>query len=155
MRYAEGTDVPVERSRAEIEKTLRRFGASKFQYGWDESNIAITFALRDRIIRFLLRMPDREDPQFTKTPTGRTRKNTDSAVHAWEAAERQRHRALCLSIKAKLVAVEEGIAEFEDEFLANIVVPGGKTVAEMIRPQLSECYESKGAPTLQLTTGRR
>ena len=34
-RYVQGTDVPAERSRAEIERTLSRYGAEGFLYGWD------------------------------------------------------------------------------------------------------------------------
>jgi len=33
-RYAEGTSVPADRSRAEIERTLTRYGADQFAYGW-------------------------------------------------------------------------------------------------------------------------
>ncbi|WP_242394821.1 hypothetical protein [Anaeromyxobacter oryzisoli] len=34
-RYAQGTSVPMERSRAEIERTLVRYGASGFAYAWE------------------------------------------------------------------------------------------------------------------------
>lgn len=34
-RYAEGTSVPMERSRAEAEKTLIRYGAHGFAYAWE------------------------------------------------------------------------------------------------------------------------
>lgn len=37
-RYAEGTDVPVERSKAQIEEILRRYGASAFASGWDKQH---------------------------------------------------------------------------------------------------------------------
>jgi len=36
MPYAEDTRVPIERSRSEIERTLERYGATAFSYGWDE-----------------------------------------------------------------------------------------------------------------------
>jgi hypothetical protein len=32
-RYASNTDVPSDRSRAEIERTLVRYGADEFMYG--------------------------------------------------------------------------------------------------------------------------
>lgn len=35
-RYAEGTSVPMERSRAEAEKTLMRYGAKGFAYAWEQ-----------------------------------------------------------------------------------------------------------------------
>jgi hypothetical protein len=34
-RYAEGTSVPIDRSRAEAEKTLIRYGARGFLYAWE------------------------------------------------------------------------------------------------------------------------
>lgn len=34
-RYAQGTSVPMERSRAEVERTLVRYGASGFVYSWE------------------------------------------------------------------------------------------------------------------------
>jgi hypothetical protein len=35
-RYAENTSVSVESSRGEIERTLQRYGAASFAYGWDQ-----------------------------------------------------------------------------------------------------------------------
>ena len=36
-RYAANTEVGSERSRAEIERTLTRYGATSFMYGWDQA----------------------------------------------------------------------------------------------------------------------
>ena len=58
------------------------------------------------------------------------------AQKAWEQACRQRWRALSLCIKAKLEACESGITTFEEEFLAQLVLPGGVTVAEKIMPSI-------------------
>jgi hypothetical protein len=43
---------------------------------------------------------------------------------------------------AKLEAVEAGISVFDDEFLAHIVMPDGRTVAGHVRPQLALAYET-------------
>ena len=112
-RYAENTSVTADKSRAEIERTLQRYGADAFVYGWDTEMDAamVQFRAADRVIRFLIPMPDRFDPEFTKTPTGRERAEAQ-AHSAWEQAGRQRWRALALVIKAKLEAVEAGITEF-------------------------------------------
>lgn len=37
--------------------------------------------------------------------------------------------------------MESQISEFEDEFLAHIVLPDGKTASEWLRPQLALAYE--------------
>jgi hypothetical protein len=51
---------------------------------------------------------------------------------------RQRWRALYLVVRAKIEAVEAGLAIFEEEFLAFIVVPGlNKTIGEIMVPRLN------------------
>lgn len=141
MVYAENTSVSTEKSRAEIERTLQRYGADQFMYGWDQEKAVVGFRMVGRQIRFLLPMPDKTGRRFTHTPTGKVRK--ESAVFTeWEQAYRQKWRALSLVIKAKLEAVEAEIAIFEDEFMANIVLPNGSTVSEFMLPQIEEAYES-------------
>ena len=41
-------------------------------------------------------------------------------------------------VKAKLEAIDSGIATFEDEWLAYLVTSSGKTVGEQLAPQLAE-----------------
>jgi len=143
-RYAEGTTVGVEKSRAEIEKTLTRYGATAFAYAWEGSRAVVQFQARDRRIRFDLPLPDPADKRFHEYFRGRSthRRSADSANQQWEQACRQAWRALALVIKAKLEAVEAGITEFENEFLANIVLPDGKTVAQHVRPEVAIAYQS-------------
>ncbi len=138
-KYAENTSVSVDKSRAEIEKTLSRYGANKFMYGWDEGRAMIAFTVNKRNIKFIVPLPFPED--YKTTPTGRTRKD-NQVNEAFEQATRQKWRALSLAVKAKLEAVESGIATFEQEFLAYMVLPGGRTVAEAIVPQIEQSYES-------------
>lgn len=108
-RYAEGTEVPSDRSRSEIERTLRRYGATAFAYAWEGDSAQIAFRLSSLHIRFRLPLPDPDSREFTLTPTGRQR-TASAAEDAWEQAVRQRWRALALVIKAKLEAVESGIS---------------------------------------------
>lgn len=49
---------------------------------------------------------------------------------------------LLLVIRAKLEAVESGISVFEDEFLANVVMPDGRTVSQHSRPMIATAYET-------------
>ena len=147
MAYAENTSVSTEKSRADIERTLQRYGADQFMYGRDHEKAVVGFRMVDRQIKFLLPMPDKSHRDFTHTPTGKVRK--ESAVYTeWEQACRQRWRALALVIKAKLEAVESGIAIFEDEFMANIVLPNGGTVSQFMLPQIVEAYESGKMPLM-------
>lgn len=52
------------------------------------------------------------------------------------------------SSKAKLEAVESGISVFEDEFMANIVLPGGRTVSDEVRPKIAIAYSTGGPANL-------
>ena len=84
-RYAQSTDVSSDRSRAEIERTLARYGATTFTYGWSGDRAAIGFVMDGRQIRFVLPLPDRTDNEFTLTPTGQ-----GLGVHYEQAVETQR-----------------------------------------------------------------
>ena len=152
-RYAENTSVSSERSRAEIEQTVSRYGASGFMYGWDGGTAVMAFQMHGRRIRFDLSMPDRSSRDFTQTETGRER-SPAQAIKAWEQACRQRWRALALVIKAKLEAVESGITEFEEEFLAHIVLPNGNTVGRWMLPQVESAYQSGDMPSLLPAPGK-
>jgi hypothetical protein len=145
-RYAQKTQVPSARSREEIERTLQRYGADRFQYGWDVQQALIRFTAHDRLIEFRLPMPDRDSDEFWLTPTGKRRRDAAAAEREYEQAVRQRWRALALVLKAKLEAVEAGISEFEQEFLANILLPDGKTVGNWMAPQIEAAYESGEMP---------
>lgn len=147
-RYAENTSVSSDRSRAEIEQTLARYGADQFMYGWDQSNAVIMFQAHGRRVKFVLPLPDKTSREFTHTPGRNLARSPQQALEAWEQACRQRWRALALVIKAKLEAVEAGITEFEDEFLAHVVLPNGSTVGDWAKPQLAIAYEAGSMPAL-------
>lgn len=92
-RYAEGTTVSADRSRVELERTLRRFGADQFATGWDEATgqQAVAFRMAGRQIRLELQLPDLDDPEFRLTPTGKGRA-TSAAREAYERESRRRWR---------------------------------------------------------------
>ena len=146
-RYAESTQVSSDRSRAEIERTLRRYNASAFAYGWDQARATVAFEIAGRRILFRLPMPDPNAAEFTETPTGRER-SANAAEQAYEQAVRQRWRALALVIKAKLEAVAAGITTVEQEFGMFIQLPDGSTVGEQVLPRIALAYETGQIPAL-------
>jgi hypothetical protein len=145
--YAAQTTVASDRSRAEIERTLTRYGASSFAYGWQGQQAMVGFVMHDRHIRFLLPLPDRADRAFTLTPTRRQR-TAKQATEAYEQAVRQKWRALALIVKAKLEAVESGIVTFEEEFAMHMLLPDGRTVAEHISPAIETAYATGRVPAM-------
>ena len=144
-RYAEKTSVSSEKSRAEIEKTLTRYGADGFMYGWKGADALVGFEIGSRRMQFRLTFPERSE--FSLTETGRER-TAASMESAYEQAVRQKWRALALVIKAKLEAVESGITSIDDEFMAHIVLPNGGTVGDFMRPQIERSYLSGNMPPL-------
>lgn len=148
-RYAADTSVTADRSRAEIERTLVRYGARSFMYGWEDGRAVLGFVVGGRNVRFILPLPDRTSPEFTRTPSKRQARTESAAEAAFEQAVRQRWRALALVIKAKLEAVEAGIVTFDDEFLAHLVLPSGSTVGDTVRENLATALT--GGSTLELT----
>ena len=114
-RYASKTDVTVVRSRQQIEQLLIDHGAEGFLHGWNHEKDKIEFALRERVIRIEIIRPVKSYPDL----------ETQSKV---EQADRQRWRGLYLVVRAKLEAVESGLAIFDEEFLSYIVTASGRTV---------------------------
>lgn len=144
-QYAKNTNVSSESSRLEIERILIKYGADNFAYATAKGQALICFTMFDRQVRFILPIPKIED--YGLTPTGRER-TENSKYTAWEQDCRQRWRALKLVIQAKLEAVECGISVFEDEFMSNIVLPGGQTVGDFMKPQIEQAYLNGAVPKM-------
>ena len=138
MKFAEGTTVAEEKTRAEIETTVRRYGASEFASGWSGALASIQFTANGRRVRLSLELPDdgwaRDELMKAKRPRywNRDRIPAEACAPLVAAESRRRWRCLLLAIKAKLEVVESGIATFDEEFLAHIVRPDGRTVYDAI-----------------------
>ncbi|MFZ5667985.1 MAG: hypothetical protein ACOY4K_00685 [Pseudomonadota bacterium] len=150
-RYAADTSVSTEKSRMEIEQTLRRYKADAFAYATEAGRATIGFRIAGRYVRFMLNLPDPGDREFTHHSRGL--RTAEAAEKAWEQACRQRWRALALVIKAKLEAVAAGITTIEDEFLAHTMLPDGSTVGQWMKPQVDEAYRIGAMPTQLLISG--
>jgi hypothetical protein len=138
--YASKTDVPVSKSRDEIERTLLRFGATGYGYAVQGARVMITFEVKG----LRMTLPDRES--FKRNSYGNLR--PASAVERdYEQACRQRWRTLANGVKAKLALVDDGISTVEKEFLADIVV-GDSTVGERLIPELREAVARAELPPL-------
>jgi hypothetical protein len=150
MAYAENTAVPVERSKAEIERMLSRYGADQFMSAWSSQQALIGFTAHKRMVRFTLPLPTPEQFRY-HVVRGRKKARTDAEVRtAIDRETRRRWRSLVLAIKAKLEAVASKISSFEDEFLPWIVLPSGRTVGQEVLPQIDELYEAGGDGAIKL-----
>lgn len=127
MAYAEQTKVPVSQSIDDIQRTVRKYGGEQFLHAVMEDRLIVGFSKEGHQVRFQVGQSP-NDPQ----------------------SNRRLCRALLLVLKAKLEAVESGVAIFEDEFLANIVLPSGALVSQEVRPKLAYAYEHLGEPVALL-----
>lgn len=115
-KYAEGTTVATGKTREEIERLVRKYGAEAFEGGWEKGAATVSFTMRGRHVRFRLDL----------SAEGRTQAQRENE-------ERRRWRCLLLAIKAKLEVVETGIASFDEEFLAHVVMPDDLTIWERMK----------------------
>jgi len=124
MAYAEKTKVPVSQSKGDIEKLVKKYGADAFGAMEFSNRVQIVFRMGGRNLMFRVNLPDTEQEQ------------------------RSMFRALLLTIKGKLESAERGIETFEEAFLANIVMPDGRTVGETTTPQIESAYGGHDVPLL-------
>ncbi len=152
--YAKNTEVSVEKSRAEIESTLTRYGATAFAYATNMDKAMLRFEASGRQVVFILGLPDRTDNRFRfplkggKLATWLDEMPREAQHDKWERACRQKWRCLALAIKAKLESVESGIATFEEEFMSHIVLPNGQTVGQVMTPQIEAAYKTGSMPPM-------
>lgn len=145
MAYGKDTDVPFERSIAEIIGLLKKAGADQIGQFEDRTSFTLQFTLHDRMVRFRVRFPT---PGEIKAMTG-PRQEISRVEAQWR---RQRGRALLLVIKAKLESVESEVETFEQAFLANVVLSDGSTVYDRVGHPIAVEYQS-GKPSALLLSG--
>lgn len=146
MKYASNTTVSVGKSKDEIERMIVRFGAKQFMTGIDGNRAFVCFVFENRAIKREIKLPPQSD--FAMTPAGKRERSREDMIKHWEQACRQKWRALALSIKGKLVSIDEGVSTFEDEFLAYTCLPNGETVSIWLQPQINKTIESGKMPKL-------
>ena len=149
-RFAAKTEVPVEKTQAEIQAVVRRYKADGFVTGWEDRQALVRFRSQGRYVRLTMTLPDPADEAFTTYLQGSVKfsRAASEAHKRWDQACRQRWRAMLLLIKAKLEAVESGIVTFEQEFFSHVVMPDGGTVYEHARGAVAIAYEKGEAPAL-------
>lgn len=148
-QYAADTKVTIEKSRAEIEATLKRYGADAFAYGWDDQKrtAMITFRLRGRVVRLEPPAVDPNHERFRRTSTGAATSSVQQKARI-EQAQRQSWRALNLYVKALCEAIENEVVTVDAAFMSAIVLPNGQTVGEWAGPQMVNFIAEGKMPAL-------
>ncbi len=144
MPYAAKTEVSAEKSVQEITALLRKYNATGFTFGERAGYAFLEFDMNDRRVRFLVPLPDRADYIYNSYQ----KRRAETAIQKdFEQAIRSRWRALYAVVKAKMIAVEENIVSFDQEFLPHFVTNANKTVFEVMQPDLHKLNAS-GLPAL-------
>lgn len=144
--FASDTSVPVDRTRAEINKLLTEWKCASI--GWTdhiaESTVSVEFTwLREDAmyrVRFTIAIPKTKPPRDRWSRPSLLSEN--EKAQAWRSA----HRLLLLKLKADLNAAQSGLAKAEEIFLPWMVDRNGRTIAEIIVPQLRENYSLPALP---------
>jgi hypothetical protein len=158
-RFAEGTSVPVSRSREELQNVLERAGALEVGFVTGAGGRArCAFRLKSSGLLIALEVPEVDPLSFKPGPRDSTRweESVKRRVHVpgskldqlVEAERRRRWRALLLVVKAKLEAIASGISTIDGEFMAGIVLASGRTLEAELRPRLKELAASGAVPSL-------
>jgi hypothetical protein len=166
MSFAEGTGVSVEKSKLELERLLVKHGAKQYGSAFDEEGgLAIVhFKMSDRHIRLQIPIPpltDWPDPTKADYMQGKIKHKPPRTWNrlgvegrkAWvqgqrEQMSRTRWRCMLLIVKAKLEHIALGLSDVEREFLADIALPDGRSVAELLKPALHRAYLDGSTPRL-------
>jgi len=147
-KYAENTSVSASGSRAEIEQTLTRYGATAFMYGWEGRQAIVGFEINQRRYKIPVPLPDRNSREFTHTAARGYLRSPKDADTAWEQACRQRWRATALKIKADLEWAECTAHPVESVLQPFTMLPNGITVGNWLEPQIQLAYETGHMPPL-------
>lgn len=123
--YAEDTKVPTAQSRAQIETMLRKASANRIVTMDEALEAVVAFMLAGRLIRLRIEIPGDASDQRRRA--------------IW--------RAIGLVVKGKIEAVAQGITTVEQEWLAHVVLPNGRTVGDWVEPQLQVAYDEGRMPT--------
>lgn len=127
--YAQDTTVPAERSQSEIRAMLKDIGAGRYaalEYG---DTVEIAFEVEGIAYR------------ISRPPL------PEIAGKSSEQREKAAWRALVLLVKAKSVAVKQGITTVEREFFADTVIPGGDRLIDHHEKLIGHAYKD-GPPQL-------
>lgn len=144
-RYAEGTDVSADKSRQELEALLDKHGATEFAIHRDSERTTIMYRMKDRMVKQVVTYPPRA--AYLKDPKHYWKTRSDAQVQSMQDAEwRRLWRAQVLITKAKLEMIASGGSTFEREFLADMMLANGETVAEAVLPRIAESYETGRMP---------
>lgn len=141
------TDVHWAKSQTKIMEMLNQIGISQIRFT----------SLDDRfILEFMAQIDERSIPKAVRIITPlRVAKDADPTKRNKEL--NIIHRILLSHLKAKFVAIGNGLTEFEQEFMSHLVITDkagrSTTMGEALLPQYEKNLEDKTMPQFLLGNG--
>lgn len=130
-----GTDVHWSKTQVQIQKMLTELGIYDVRF----TNVKDKF-----VLEFLVTVILGEKPRAVRITCPISADVEDENARTKEL--NITHRMLLAHVKAKFVAIGRGLTEFEQEFMAHLVVTdkqgNSRTMGEMILPQYAQGLES-------------
>lgn len=122
---------------AEIEKTLKTFGADKFAIAesWAAGDVAIHFELRGRVIKVKANSYGYTQAWLARNPTSSGSYSPERQRRAEKLGKMAVWSILRDWIKGQLTAIEVGMLTVDQAFIGQIVLDDGSTVMERIEQQ--------------------
>lgn len=154
--YATNTTVSVEKSKMEIDALLAKHGASSRGIVVDDEKGTALIGFVRGGLQYRLAVPLPLPETAKKLARPRAWPRWDEHQRAawlrkeWEQMCRTRWRAMLLLLKAKFEAINMQVSTIEKEFMADLVLPNGETVAVALGKTISEALGSGKMPTLML-----
>jgi len=140
-RHYENTVVPESKSLLDIEYLLRLHGVQTVRWttGVDLIRIEFTWPYQNGSLGFRI---DLNIP--LKDRTGH-----DIPLNKRDQERRRLLRVLLNHIKAKLVAIEDGLVDMAQEFLPYLIGADDQTVGEIMKAELASGHLPKTVPLLE------
>ncbi len=142
-----GTDVHWARSQSEIYKMLGELGIYEIRF----TNLKDKF-----VLEFLVQIAEEEKPRAVRIIAPIKYSGDDESKRTKEL--NIVHRMLVAHIKAKFVAIGRGLTEFEQEFMAHLVITdkhgNSQTMGEALLPQYRQNIESGENKDFKLLGGQ-
>ena len=146
-RYAEGTTVPVSKSRMDMQGLLDANGCTAFGFEKIEGGDALYFKLGGRSYRIVIRKPTADEQKAhnqKRYPNSYWRRDVPTDI---EAEYRRRWRANLMLLKTKLEFFDEDEpGEMSRELMPWLVLESGQT--------LEQAINGGGLPLLMAGAGR-
>lgn len=134
-RFAADTAVPSSKSKMELDALLLKHGATQRGVYEEADRGIVIFSMQNRQIKLVVKLP-----ALTGLDARALAKAEQDTRAAW--------RRVLLVTKAKLELVLDAGGNIEQEFLADILLPDGRTVHDALKPQLADSYENGKMPPL-------